>query len=124
MSHSNRTEREAFWRSVLDEYSSSGLTIRAFCRSKGISEPSFFAWRKKIQKRNGVPSRNVSANPGKLIPVDVVDSVRVGLTPDEMTPSPWLEIATPNGFTIRVPRNVDTQQLGGLLEVIAGVPSC
>ncbi len=53
MAKSKRSvEKEEFWRLVLDEYQRSGLTARAFCEQQGISAPSFYAWRRKIQKRD------------------------------------------------------------------------
>lgn len=45
-------EKEAFWRLVLSEQQQSGLSIRAFCAEEGLSEPSFYAWRREIRKRD------------------------------------------------------------------------
>ena len=59
-----RSEKEEFWRLVLVEFSNGGLKVREFCRQEGISEPSFYAWRKKIagldeQQRSAVPDWGV-----------------------------------------------------------------
>ena len=52
MANSKRsTEKEEFWRLAMREHQLSGLSIRAFCQREGLSEPSFYAWRKKIVKR-------------------------------------------------------------------------
>ena len=45
-------EKEAFWRLVLEEHRASGQSIRAFCTQKSISEASFFAWRKELERRD------------------------------------------------------------------------
>ena len=53
MSRSKRSaEKEKFWRLVVDEQRRCGLNIRMFCQQKAISEPSFYSWRKELQKRD------------------------------------------------------------------------
>ena len=125
MSHSNRSaEKEAFWRLVLEEYQRTDLTARAYCRQEGLSEPSFYAWRKKIHKRDS-KEPNVALNPQALIPVDVVDAVATSPHRDE--PSPPLEVVTPSGFKFRFHSDIDPRQLNALLGVIAhcnGVAPC
>jgi transposase-like protein len=39
---------EARWRSVFDDWRRSGLGVRAFCRRRGVSEHSFYVWRKRL----------------------------------------------------------------------------
>ena len=43
---------ERFWRGVLRRQARSGLGVRAFCRDAGLSEPSFYAWRRTIRQRD------------------------------------------------------------------------
>ena len=110
MANSKRSaEKEEFWRLALREHQQSGLTIRAFCRREGLSEPSFFAWRKRIQspKLTHGPVHTVSEH-GKLVPVDIIDSLE----------SDPLEIVTPGGFTLRFARSVEVSQLGALICLI------
>ena len=42
--------REPHWRRVLARWRRSGLSVRAFCRAEGISEPSFYVWRRKLEQ--------------------------------------------------------------------------
>ena len=66
---SGRSEKEQFWRMVLEEHARSGLPAREFCRRESISEPSFYAWRRKIRERD------TEARVGReLMPVTVVES--------------------------------------------------
>lgn len=44
--------RERFWREVLDHFSASGLSIRAFCRREGLAESAFYAWRRELRLRD------------------------------------------------------------------------
>ena len=38
-----RSEREQFWRRLIHEQQRSGASIKALCRSRGVSEPSVAA---------------------------------------------------------------------------------
>ena len=37
------------WRRVIEQQQASGLTVAAFCRRAGLSQPSFYAWRQKLR---------------------------------------------------------------------------
>ncbi|HNR52453.1 MAG TPA: transposase, partial [Deltaproteobacteria bacterium] len=50
------TDRRQFWRRTVKRWTSSGLSVRQFCRKEGISEPSFYSWRKKLSQRKPRPS--------------------------------------------------------------------
>jgi len=45
-------EKERAWRQAIKRQAKSGMTIRAFCRSEGLSEPSFHAWRRELNRRD------------------------------------------------------------------------
>jgi transposase-like protein len=116
-------EKEAFWRKVLQQYQKSGLSIREFCRRKGITEPSLYAWRKEIRKRDAerdVTNEHVHARGRQtLIPVEIVDADGSRLIHGQPS-SPPLELLTPNGFTLRFPQHIDPRQLGHLVSAITG----
>lgn len=41
-------EKESFWKKQLDLWQKSGLSVRAFCKERGIVETSFYAWRREL----------------------------------------------------------------------------
>jgi transposase-like protein len=45
--------KERFWREVIGGHAKSGLSVKAYCSSRGVSEASFFAWRRELTRRDG-----------------------------------------------------------------------
>ena len=46
------------WRQIIDEQKSSGLTVAAYCLEHGITEGSFYTWKRRLRqpaKRNRLP---------------------------------------------------------------------
>lgn len=41
-------DKEAFWKRMLVEYASSGVSVAEFCRVRGLSSNSFNAWRREL----------------------------------------------------------------------------
>ena len=44
--------KERYWRKHVGDQARSGLTARAYCQRKGLSEPSFYAWRRELARRD------------------------------------------------------------------------
>lgn len=55
--------KETFWRKCIARQRKSGLTIRAFCRQEGLSEPSMYGWRREIARRDASRSDGPSPQP-------------------------------------------------------------
>jgi hypothetical protein len=91
---------EWVWRGRLAKFSKSGLTVPDFCRQEGVSMPSFYQWRKRIehQRAETMSVRRIkslkqnSSRPQSFVPVSVPVAV-----------STLAEIEFPNGVRIRVP---------------------
>lgn len=44
--------KESRWREQVQAQAQSGLSVRAYCRQQQLSEPSFYAWRKELARRD------------------------------------------------------------------------
>jgi hypothetical protein len=89
--------REAFWRGHVEAWGSRGGTLGAYCREWGLSEGSFYYWRKKFEQQQqqhpGGPAcggerglsfvevRAASAECGAAIEVGLVGGRRIGVHP-------------------------------------------
>lgn len=45
------SERERFWRKLVAGHAQSGASIRDWCERHGVSEPSFYFWRRELARR-------------------------------------------------------------------------
>jgi transposase len=53
-------ERKAIeWRQRIGRWRRSGLSIAEFTRREQVSQPSFYAWRKRLRERSSHPQRPV-----------------------------------------------------------------
>lgn len=58
--------KEQFWREMLKRQAASGLSVRSFSRQEGLSEASFYAWRRTIAERAGKRNGPTEAPPAFL----------------------------------------------------------
>jgi hypothetical protein len=45
-------ERRELWRQRIAQQEKSGQSIRRFCDEQGLSEPAFYAWRKRVRSES------------------------------------------------------------------------
>jgi transposase-like protein len=44
-------ERSAYWRERIAEHERSGMSVQQFCKERGMTEQSFYVWRKRLRKQ-------------------------------------------------------------------------
>ena len=102
-------QKERQWRRWLEEWRSSGLSVRVFCERRRLSEPSFYAWRRALAKRD--------AERPEFVPVQVVGD-------EGETAGDLLELVLAGGRSVRVPAGFDAATLRRLLAVLEEQPPC
>jgi hypothetical protein len=109
--------KERFWRRILRLWHRSGPTsVRDFCAANGVSEPSFYAWRRLIAERDR--QRQHAAHQRLLfVPLTVPAPVAAS------TPA-VLELVVGAGRVVRVPSGFDAAALRQLLAVLEETPTC
>ncbi len=58
------------WQHILKDWQTSGLSVMDFCRQRGISNPSFYTWKKRLL----LHKRTAVKKPNKFVPVVVESS--------------------------------------------------
>ena len=105
-----REELERRWRGLIEEQARSGQSVRAFCRSRGRPEPSFYAWRRELALRGRERSQSAAGS-------DLFAPVRVVVEPPARSPGSGVEIALGNAV-VRVAGDFDETALARVLAVV------
>jgi len=109
-------EREAFWRRALARQRESGLTVRAFCRREGVSEPSFYAWRRVVRERDAERRPTAKRQP-----------TRPGFLPVVLREAPTRDggivIAWRGGRRMHLPATVHPDRLAELVRALEASPA-
>jgi len=116
MPRKNGTERELRWREMVNRQAESGLSIREFCANEEVSEPSFYAWRKKFRERQNeaADARKPRRSPDDpdsrdlFVPLELIDSAET------------LEVVHPLGYRVRIIGDVNPSALRRVIEVLDG----
>ena len=87
-------QRRELWRQSIVQQEKSGHSVRAFCREQGLSEPAFYAWRKRLRRQN-TPVR----------------FALVEMKPAGAETAPPIELMLANGDRLRIPRDAATLKL-------------
>jgi transposase-like protein len=105
--------KERYWRRLLRQWQRSGQGVRSFCLAHGLSEPSFYAWRRTLQERDRQAESRTGRSPrqaGHSLPAFV---------PVTLVPStPLLEVVLRAGRVVRVPAGFDAASLRQLLVIL------
>ena len=110
--HPRDPRKERFWRRLLQRWQRSGLSIRAFCRQQGCSEPSFHAWRRTLAQRDRQTA--TTSAPVTFVPLHVQQE-------PVLTDAP-LELLLTNGRRLRIPPGYPATLLAEVLAVLEALP--
>jgi len=123
----------AEWSDRLKRFENSGRSVTQFCIAEGVSQPSFYQWKKRLgvvnRVRGGQPklrrrsSRAESPARG--------DRSKSAFTPVQLTPTPGLQQSTmirlANGVEIELGNNLRVVELvirSVVEQVLPGTASC
>jgi len=88
------------WRERIAEQERSGLSVKQFCKERGVSEYSFYTWRKRLAKKEPVRFA-------------LVDREAAG-----QEPATALEVVLRSGERLRIGSGVDAGTLRTVLEAL------
>jgi transposase-like protein len=96
-------ERTAYWRERMAEQERSGIPVQQFCKERGITEQSFYVWRKRLRKQEPARFALVETGPAR-----------------QNAPQTGLELMLMTGERLRIGADVDPSLLRRILEALRG----
>ncbi len=138
MAKRKNEEKRKYWRAVLARHACSGLSIAKFCRSEGVSEASFYSWKRvlgtsrtkarkpgrfpKPQRSEAHPENTVrnplsrrvrhSENSPSFVPVRITEAHRGRAA---------IRVTWPNGPSVRIPTATDPTEVENVLRLVDGL---
>src|SRR5689334_15222575 len=100
-------KKERFWRRMVRRQIDSGLSIRGWCRRRGLSEALFHWWRRELARRD--------AERPTFVPVRVMED-------DPAVPLGRIDIVLTCGRCVQVRGPVDRALLADVLAVVMSTP--
>ena len=90
------------WADLIRQHEQSGVPVKDFCQDRGVSEPSFYSWRKRL--RTGEPVRFALVEAGASV----------------MNPraSSFVELILVSGDRLRIPAGIDVATLRTVWNVL------
>ena len=80
-------DKDSYWRWHVDMQAAGGVSVRAYCGRHGLSEPTFYAWRRKIHERDSGDDRLPVSRQQNLSPRSSTKAtIRSEQTDDRGTP--------------------------------------
>ena len=107
--------KERYWRAHLAAWRQSGQSVRAYCADEGLSEPSFYAWRRASAEDDRAPGGNTVVGVSPFVPVRLVED----------TPSPsaaTVEVILRGGRVVRVGAGFAAQTLREVVAALEDLP--
>lgn len=96
------TTKNDQWRERLAQQERSGLSVRQFCKEQGLTEYSFYAWRRRLRKHEPVRFALVER----------------GAARQEPATEAGLELVLTSGERLRIGTGVDATTLRMVLEAL------
>ena len=97
------TSKPEYWRKLIAEQEGGGQKVRPFCRDRGITEASFYYWRKRLRKRETVQFALLETKPR-----------------DTGSVTSRFELVLTSGERLRIGNEVDAATLRMVLEIVRG----
>ena len=92
-----------YWRERIAEQERSGISVQQFCKEKGITEQSFYVWRKRLRRQEPARFALVETGPAR-----------------QGAPKTGLEVVLVTGERLRIGVDVDPALLRRVLEALRG----
>ena len=94
--------RRDYWRERIAEQERSGLTVGRFCKEQGLTEQSFYLWRKRLRKQQPMRFALVETGPAR----------------QQRATEPDLELVLATGERLRIGAGIDPTALRRVLEAL------
>ena len=110
----SKKDQRQFWQMAIEIWQASGMSVSKFCEAEGLSESSFYIWRKKLaQVDNAETDKQKKLSPSAFIEVAIPEDNPAAL-----------ELILSSGNTLRISSGADSTTLNDVISVLKQVGLC
>ena len=110
----SKKDQRQFWQMAIETWQASGMSVSKFCKVEGLSESSFYIWRKKLtQADEAETGKQKKLNPSAFIEVAMPKNNPAAL-----------ELVLSSGNTLRISSGADSATLNDVISVLQQVGLC
>ena len=115
MARTDSAERQRFWQELFAKRASLGLSVAQVCEEAGVSQATFYAWRKRLQSSRRTSARvgsrrGMTKTASPLVPVRIVsDHLDEGRTPTVV-------VDLPGAVRVQIPPGCDASTIQAVLQ--------
>ena len=102
-SGSRKSRATEKWQKLIERHRASGMSVRSYCRKKGVLDSGFYVWRKRLAGKAGGDLKD-------FIKINAPASVRMNNV---------VQIRTPGGYCLDVPVGTGGDFLKEVLSVLS-----
>ena len=110
----SKKDQRQFWQMAIETWQASGMSVSKFCEAEGLSESSFYIWRKKLAQAD-------AAVPDKQKKLSSPAFIEVAMPKDNPVA---LELVLSSGNTLRISSGADRTTLNDVISVLKQVGLC
>lgn len=106
-------ERRQFWQMVIETWQDSGMSVSKFCKAEGLSEGTFYSWRKRLSGRHSQRNKQTDSSSSAFIEVAMPKSDHAAL-----------ELLLSSGNTLRISSTADNKTLSNVIYILRQAGLC
>jgi transposase-like protein len=113
-------ERRRFWQELFAKREALGLSVARVCEEAGVSQATFYAWRKRLQSSRQVRSmvrsrRSPTQTASPLVPVRIIPDRTVADRASAMI------VELPGAVRVQIPPGCDPSTIQAVLQVASSL---
>ena len=109
----SNNERRQFWQMVIEAWQDSDMSVSKFCKAEGLSEGTFYNWRKKLPGAHSPRNKPADPSPSAFI--------EIAMPKSDHAP---LELVLCSGNTLRISSTADSKILSNVISVLHQAGLC
>ena len=109
----SNNEKRQFWQMAINTWRDSGMPVSKFCKAEGLTEGTFYNWKKKLTDGQSQTNKQKDLNSSAFIELTMPKNDPVAL-----------ELVLSSGNTLRINSTADSTTLINVLSALSEVGLC